>query len=356
MITSAATNSAAARNPAKRCEASTLAPLAFGSKPTGFAPLPHNGPAGPAPAPRRRSIVSREVNEQALNLTRWEQEYNQCSAGHFTGRVDECCFDGVQVINEYTRLALHQHCAPWQDSLWIGLPIRHEGVRIDGQCVERNEVLWRMGSRAFELMTPDDCHLMNMLVPLEELFELAEREGVSMAHLSLASTPRLAIDDRRIRWFTEQVTRILGGSGAASDGLPEKEALLHGVLALLGHARLDTRAAPSYARRRAVVDRVQAYLKSVEQAPVNIATLCSVACVSRRTLQYSFESILGISPVQFLRATRLNDVRRELLSQSGVTISDVAANHGFSHFSQFATDYKSLFNERPSDTLKRRLH
>ncbi|WNL41490.1 helix-turn-helix domain-containing protein [Halomonas sp. PAMB 3264] len=356
MITRAATNSATARNPANRPEVSTLGARAFGSQPTGFAPVPHNGPAIPASAPKRRSIVSLEVNEQALNLTRWEQEYNQCSAGHFTGRVDECCFDGVQVINEYTRLALHQHCAPWHDSLWIALPVRHEGVRVDGQCVERNEVIWRMGSRAVELMTPEHCDLMSMVVPLEALATLAEREGVDLAHLNRASTPRLAIDDRDICWFTDQVTRILREDSAGSNGLPEQETLLHGVLTLLGHAQLDTRAAPSYARRRAVVDRVQAYLKSVEQAPVSIGTLCSVACVSRRTLQYSFESILGISPVQFLRATRLNDVRRELLSQSGVTISDVAANHGFSHFSQFATDYKSLFNERPSDTLKRRLH
>ncbi|MEI8618536.1 helix-turn-helix domain-containing protein [Pseudoalteromonas sp. B193] len=41
--------------------------------------------------------------------------------------------------------------------------------------------------------------------------------------------------------------------------------------------------------------------------------------VSRRTLQYSFESILGINPLRFLRLTRLNNVRRELKNQTKIS-------------------------------------
>lgn len=87
-----------------------------------------------------------------------------------------------------------------------------------------------------------------------------------------------------------------------------------------------------------------------------MTSLCELTNVSRRTLQYSFESILGISPSQFLRATRLNQVRRKLLSSRGISIADAAASQGFYHQSQFTADYKHLFGERPSETLKRVCH
>lgn len=79
--------------------------------------------------------------------------------------------------------------------------------------------------------------------------------------------------------------------------------------------------------------------------------------MSRRTLQYSFETILGISPLRFLRVTRLNQVRRALAEAgevgSGHTVTQISAEWGFWHAGQFAKDYKQLFGESPSDTLRR---
>ncbi|WP_249185400.1 helix-turn-helix domain-containing protein [Moritella sp. 5] len=77
--------------------------------------------------------------------------------------------------------------------------------------------------------------------------------------------------------------------------------------------------------------------------------------MSRRTLQYSFESILGISPQRFIRLTRLNQIRRELSKPHQTrAIVDVALDYGFYHPGGFSQDYKLLFGENPSTT--RRLH
>jgi AraC family ethanolamine operon transcriptional activator len=107
----------------------------------------------------------------------------------------------------------------------------------------------------------------------------------------------------------------------------------------------------SYKHRKQVVDRVVLYLESHKDRPVRIAELCAAVGASRRTLQYSFESIVGISPVQYVRAIRLNGARRCLQSaDEKTTVADVAAAWGFFHLSQFAKDYRELFGERPSDT------
>jgi len=75
---------------------------------------------------------------------------------------------------------------------------------------------------------------------------------------------------------------------------------------------------------------------------------------SRRKLQYCFQETLGISPVTYLRIIRLNSVHRELLTlDSTKQVQNIATKWGFLHLSRFANDYKQLFGERPSDTLKR---
>lgn len=315
-----------------------------------------NKPQEKQVAPQWRVSVSHEVNEQAFNLTNWSQEYNQCSAGRFEGRVDECHFDGIQIINEYTNQALYQQCITWPDAFWIGIPTQREQFRINGQGVGQDDVLWRLGNHSFELMTPSDCHILSILIRRDELFTLAEREGISVEHLAESATPCLKSNTQQVDTLSLLVRQILVASNVAMDPEIHKDMLLQELLSLLDSGTLNSAKAPSYSHRRAVVDRVWDYLKASADSPVTIATLCDIACVSRRTLQYSFESILGISPVQFLRAVRLNCVRRQLLTHGGISIADAAASQGFYHLSQFALDYKRLFCERPSDTLKRQLH
>ena len=101
-------------------------------------------------------------------------------------------------------------------------------------------------------------------------------------------------------------------------------------------------------------DTVKAFLQQHHDEPVTITQLCDIANVSRRTLQYSFETVLGISPLQYLRVSRLNGVRRKLMTSAQQhSIADIAAQWGFWHLSQFAKDYKQLFGELPSQTQKK---
>ena len=52
----------------------------------------------------------------------------------------------------------------------------------------------------------------------------------------------------------------------------------------------------------------------------------------------------------------LNGVRSQLKNADSpyASVQDAAAAYGFWHMSQFAVDYRQLFGERPSETIKRR--
>ena len=98
-----------------------------------------------------------------------------------------------------------------------------------------------------------------------------------------------------------------------------------------------------------------AYLHTHSDKPLTITDLCELVHVSRRTLQYCFEDVLGISPLKYMRISRLNAVRRVLSEglKAEQTISLIAQQWGFYHPGQFAHDYTSLFGENPSATVAR---
>jgi len=86
-----------------------------------------------------------------------------------------------------------------------------------------------------------------------------------------------------------------------------------------------------------------------------IPELCRVAGVSQRTLEYGFRDLLGVTPVRYLKLLRLNRVRRSLVRRRSEdeTVTSVAVRSGFSDLGRFAGEYRQLFGERPSDTLRR---
>jgi AraC family transcriptional regulator, ethanolamine operon transcriptional activator len=107
----------------------------------------------------------------------------------------------------------------------------------------------------------------------------------------------------------------------------------------------------SFDRRRRLVRAACERMASRPLALPTVPELCESLHVSRRTLQYAFETVVGSSPVVYLRSLRLNAVRRELHAGTPLTVQDAAARHGFWSLSQFGSDYRRLFAERPSQTL-----
>jgi len=93
---------------------------------------------------------------------------------------------------------------------------------------------------------------------------------------------------------------------------------------------------------------------STPEQPMSILDICKGVGASRRKLNYCFQDVLGSNPIHYLRAVRLNRVRRALkrCSDPHVGVYDIAVKWGFWHFSQFSRDYKRHFTELPSETLR----
>ena len=86
-----------------------------------------------------------------------------------------------------------------------------------------------------------------------------------------------------------------------------------------------------------------------------VADVCAAMGVTQRTLVRAFRAVHGTTPSHRLRMLRLTEARDALLSVRArtETVTDVAMRLGFVQLGRFAADYRDVFGENPSETLRR---
>lgn len=96
------------------------------------------------------------------------------------------------------------------------------------------------------------------------------------------------------------------------------------------------------------------YINNHKTDLTSVSQICENNNVTERTLRRWFKKEFELSPKQYLNKLRLNKVRQVLKNKSNYSnISEIAYEFNYWHMGQFAKDYKKLFNELPSHTLKK---
>jgi AraC-like DNA-binding protein len=104
------------------------------------------------------------------------------------------------------------------------------------------------------------------------------------------------------------------------------------------------------------IKSVEEYLLSRLTEPLSLADLATVSGLPIRTLSRNFKKYFGVSPMQFLRARRFEAAHSELSrgTLESHSVTETAMRYGFTHLGKFAKEYRQIFHELPSETLKRR--
>jgi AraC family ethanolamine operon transcriptional activator len=106
-------------------------------------------------------------------------------------------------------------------------------------------------------------------------------------------------------------------------------------------------------RHRDILARFEDLL--ITEPFLGIARISVVLGVSERSLWQCCKKHLGMGPGGYRRYRALEQVHRALRSENlgGAGVSEVARRHGFHALGHFATDYRALYGELPSVTLRR---
>ncbi|QNI37362.1 helix-turn-helix domain-containing protein [Edaphobacter albus] len=321
-------------------------------------PLPHSASDG------IRVATSNDADDHAANLTRWKQTYDQLAPGRFQGILREFWLGPqMQVFEETTSHALRQSCLVWKGASWFGIPVS-DGLcgRIGARLLDRVDIAVRPGGRAFELVTPASFRILGVVIDTEHLLKyIAEMEHVDLKISALESEVLRPCAKAR-QHLTNSLAVVFKTGELYLENQNVQESLREALLSLIAEACTagtspETPSLTLMGRYR-LMHRVRDFVLDHKDEPISIPRLCRTFGVSRRTLQYAFHEVCGVSPNAYLRVLRLNGVRRALRTAIPGTqgVQDLAAEWGFWNPSQFACDYKKLFGERPSDSLLRSAH
>ena len=97
------------------------------------------------------------------------------------------------------------------------------------------------------------------------------------------------------------------------------------------------------------------FIQHNSKLPISLQDICDFSCSSATKINTLFKRYFQLSPMQYLKHTRLKNVYQTIQLSAPCNIADIALEHGFNHLGHFAKDYKLLFRESPRDTLKQRL-
>ncbi len=283
-----------------------------------------------------------DVAEQIRATPGWVQQYQQMSPGHFAGLVRYLDLQGVEIYEESMNTRVEQNFSAPQGSLSF--------------CFDRGDnALYVLNGESRNIwITPENYQEIAVVFGPEFVkrhsLDIARLEGLFMAPLNSQQNALFC------RWLSGTLTRL-----SQTFDPPSREALtqqlLEDCLFILDNAcvGLDQGALQRRAGERAIMKRVGEWAADTPEEHLNLLELSQVAGVSLRQLQHAFKTYTGMSPTQWLRLRRLNSARRELLSRTPTqtTVAEVAMHWSFWHLGRFSSSYRALFNELPSDTLKR---
>jgi AraC family ethanolamine operon transcriptional activator len=314
------------------------------------------------PAPQWRATQTMGVDQLAQSITGWQQVYDQTSPGRFCGALTELMLGPMQVFMESSSHALVQTCKLWSGAVWFGIPAAsHQIGRVDGAKIESGMLALHAGPDDFQLTTPDNFGFLGIVVQSHWLAQYAEGEN-SVLPANLFKQRVLEVDATALDPFRHWLFSMVTSGGPTAQALAPAaqdhfaDEVLSGLVQLLTRGKGGTKDSVPSQHARRTLRRVRDYLHAHSDRSVTVHELCEQLGSSPRALQDCFQKYTGLSPKTYLRTVGLNAVRRELQRQdaTSVTVSDVATRFGFWHLSQFATDYRRLFGELPSETLRQR--
>ena len=107
-------------------------------------------------------------------------------------------------------------------------------------------------------------------------------------------------------------------------------------------------------RHAAIIRRFHSMLEADPNRPLYVLEIAKAIGVSVRCLSNICQEHLGMGPKQYLLLRRMNLARQALTiaDPHETTVTEVATRYGFWQFGRFSGEYKRLFGELPSVTLR----
>ncbi len=316
---------------------------------------------------RRPLVVNRrfrDSGELGETLDESQSVFTQVSAGRFVGEMAIAQLGSLTVVRTATSPTTLNATKVTGNSVVFHLPISWQGDLLwSGEPVRKPTLLYhrpgdefvRRGTNLYGFAFGWDCDRVDR--------DLAALSGLDVDEVHVRSG-QLPTRPATIRALGQALGRLFGSVCELADR--KQNLAAHRTARRVSQIALRSMLSVIESRGR-VADRglrdpsrivllAEEYFEQAGLQPVSLAELCRAAGVSARKLQYAFECVCGLPPTKYFKLRRLSAARSALRASSpdrgAVKIAAIEA--GYLHFGRFASDYRSLFGETPSEPLTAR--
>ena len=288
-----------------------------------------------------------EALQASSEAAGWECEYRQIDAGNLEARTVFQPVGICSLLCETANRRLAVSAKTPEDAVTCFVPLPGTRALINGRHLTDDRIMLLAPDIDIHSVSISDAEIWSIHLPTELLDECLDPASVGTC--AIEGQPYLILELRaaiQCALGAEQ-EHVLDHHEARFADLTQKL-----ILGDIPEARSDR-----YHRRqkRKALARAVEYIEAHLTRPLRMGQICSYAGVSQSTLERLFRRDFQQTPSAYLRARRLDAVRRELQGGLGTskTIADVATRHGFTHMGRFSSAYRRQFGRRPSeDTIR----
>lgn len=304
-------------------------------------------------------MESHDAFEHAGGLNEWDDNrYHQLEKKtRFHGAIASHSIAGKVKITRETMDSpyIEQICHVPLDSIVIVNVRSSEDVLLNGRYVNGNTFHISSG-RSFHSVSRAPIEALMLTVKKSDFLERFKTDG----HLNIDSKPFERFiqpsEETQIDFESNlklHLSRVQSGCLDSPDN-----SSLNNVFAcvqeILDFEAGSSRLVVSPSTRTYIVEKsCEFFARHLQDENIGVLDLCNHLRISRRTLQYSFEDVLGMTPLNYIRTVRLNIARKLLMRSPFETIQGAALDAGFSHLGRFSKYYQEFFGELPSQTVGR---
>ena len=304
-----------------------------------------------------------DVDELTEMTREWDLEFYQLIPGKFNGRVFQAIFGLCQITYAKFNCKIKQQGLSPKNLRSIAIPANSDlSLFWRGYHVSGNDLMIFPPSGELESISEEDFEVYILSIPEDYLAEISQILGLSNWRRLLNGAEVVTCQKKHINTLRTalEITcqNIVNRPTILNSKVFHQNLRLNfscKVLLALAEAKaLPLKKWPS--RRARALIGAENLIVSNSHKKITVGKLCQELNVSERTLRNAFYDRYGISPKAYLKAYKLNQVRRalRLAHPESTKISDLAGHWGFWHMGQFAKDYKAMFCELPSETLNLR--
>jgi AraC family ethanolamine operon transcriptional activator len=301
----------------------------------------------------RLSALFDDFDQMAAAVACWDVEYQQVGRGRFFGRMDLASTSRIQFLHERWSLGILNVGSTPARAVTFGLPISMAGgVYHCGAPLTPGQVGVHQAGAELHFLAARPLDLLSVVVDevllaehLRVRFRLEPASLVAPGQLPLTGPPD---GMARALALITLLSRLLqrGLAWQAQRQLEERalEILLRGIASPIPRDFLN---------RERIARQAEDFARAHLDDPPSIRDLCVATECTERSLHHAFLESFGLPPARYLRILRLNAARRAMLSGHAGSVTAAATDFGFFRFGRFARDYRGLFGETPSETMRR---